>query len=63
MPTDSLAFSSAHFGSGAGLVHLDNVACSGNERNLIDCPHSSFVNCHTYHGGAAVRCQGMTICM
>ena len=58
MPTDPLAFGNAHFGSGAGPIHLENVACSGSERNLIDCHRSSFVNCYTWRGGAAVRCQG-----
>ena len=55
----ALAYSSAHFGAGAGLIHLDNVACSGNESNLTDCSHSSIVSCTNGHSeDAGVRCQG-----
>ena len=59
LSADAIAFSSAHFGNGAGPIHLDNVDCTGSESNLIDCPHSSFVNCYSWNGGAGVRCQGM----
>ena len=57
MPTGALAFSSAQFGAGAGPIFLDNVACSGSENNLLDCPHSSFISCYS-NGNAGVRCQG-----
>ena len=58
LPTDAVAFSTAQFGGGAGPVYLDNVVCSGSERNLIDCLHNSFANCHPLNRGAGVRCQG-----
>ena len=62
--TDAVAFSSAHFGAGAGPIHLDHVACSGSEDNLIDCSHSSFVSCSGGHReDAGVRCQGGLICV
>ena len=64
MLTDAVAFSSAHFGTGAGPIHLDNVACSGSESNLIDCSYSSFVTCSRGHReDAGVRCQGRSLCV
>ena len=59
MPIDAVAFSGAHFGVGTGPIFLDNVGCSGSERNLTDCPHSSTVYCYRGHSeDAGVRCQG-----
>ena len=60
-PTDAVAFSTAQFGGGAGPIYLDNVACSGRESNLLDCPRSSFVSCHSRRRGAGVRCQGIEL--
>ena len=62
-PTDSVAFSSAHFGAGVGPIYLDNVDCSGSESNLTDCQSSSFVSCYYGHSeDAGVRCQGRFTC-
>ena len=58
MPIDAVAFSSAHFGAGAGPIYLDNVDCSGTERNLVDCSSSSVVSCSNHNEDAGVRCQG-----
>ena len=59
VPTDAVAFTSAHFSSGVGPIHLNNVDCSGSETNLIDCSHSSTVSCNNGHSeGAGVRCPG-----
>ena len=59
MPTDAVAFSGAHFGAGAGPIHLDNVGCTGSETNLTDCSYNSVVNCLRGHSeDAGVRCQG-----
>ena len=58
MSTDAVAFSSAHFGAGVGLIYLDNVDCSGNESNLTSCSYSSSVTCTNGHlQDAGVRCQ------
>ena len=60
-PTDAVAFGTRQFGGGAGPIYLDNVACSGSESNLLDCPRSSFVSCHSSRRGAGVRCQGIEL--
>ena len=62
--TDAVAYSYAHFGAGSGPIHLDNVACSGSENDLTDCPHSLSVSCSNGHlEDAGVRCQGYYTCM
>ena len=58
MRADAVAFSSAHFGAGAGPIYLDNVDCTGRESNLLECSHSSFVTCSSHSEDAGVRCQG-----
>ena len=58
-PLDAVSFSNAHFGTGAGLIHLDDVDCTGSESNLLDCSYSSNVHCTYGHSeDAGVRCQG-----
>nr|XP_040025104.1 deleted in malignant brain tumors 1 protein-like [Gasterosteus aculeatus aculeatus] len=32
----------AHFGGGTGSIWLDDVSCSGTERNLTECTHGGF---------------------
>ena len=40
--TDATPFSSAAtFGQGAGLIALNNVACTAYESRLIDCPYTN----------------------
>ena len=55
---DAVAFGNTQFGAGVGPVYLDNVACSGSESNVLDCPRRSYVSCYSRNGGAGVRCQG-----
>ena len=47
----------ATFGIGIGQIWLDNVACTGNESRLIDCPANppGLHNCHHVED-AGVRC-------
>jgi len=57
--TDAVAFSSAHFGTGAGPIHLSGVNCIGSESDLITCLNNSTLSCTNGHSGdAGVRCQG-----
>ncbi|XP_071842148.1 uncharacterized protein [Apostichopus japonicus] len=47
---------SASFGEGSGEIHMDDVACTGDESNLLSCGHSSIDNCG--HGeDAGVVCS------
>ena len=58
--TGAVAFDGAHFGADTGTIYLGDVGCSGGETKLIDCSHSSTINCSGHHSeGAGVRCQGL----
>ena len=64
MPTDAVAFSSAHFGAGVGPIYLDNVYCDGSESNITSCFYHSIFSCYNGHSNdAGVRCQGIDICI
>ena len=52
---NAVAFSHAYFGQGTGPIHLDDVACVGNESSLFNCSHNSNHNCGHYED-ASVRC-------
>ena len=53
---DATAFSSAHFGQGSGAIVLDNVACTGLEEKLVDCPYDRHTaDCYHYED-AGIRC-------
>ena len=53
--TGSEALEEAHFGEGAGPIHLDEVTCSGTEQRLVGCPVGDR-NCG-HHEDAGVHCQ------
>ena len=55
--TGAVAFSFAFFGQGSGPIHLDDVACRGSERRLVDCTYTRIDNCLHFED-AGVRCQG-----
>lgn len=47
------------FGSGSGLIVLDNVMCEGNETNLLMCGHNAIFQSNCDHAqDAAVICEG-----
>ena len=39
----------ASFGQGTGLIVLDDVACTGTESRLFDCPHRGLGNSNCAH--------------
>ncbi len=45
------------YGSGEGLIALDNVICTGNEINLLQCSHNGITKNNCDHAeDAAVIC-------
>jgi len=57
---NATAFSSAYYGQGTGAIVLDNVACTGLEEKLVDCPYDSHTaDCYHYED-ASVRCSTTT---
>ena len=39
MLAGAVAVPSAQFGSGVGIIHLDDVQCDGSESRLTNCSH------------------------
>ena len=46
----------AFFGQGSGPIHYDNVACTGSETRLADCPHNGIgiENCAHFEDAGVV---------
>ena len=57
-PAASAALGSAYFGQGQFGPILDNVACSGSETSVYNCPHNGlFVENCGHSEDAGVRCE------
>lgn len=56
---NAIAYSSAYFGAGTGQIWLDNLACTGTETDIADCPYINWGshNCGHYED-AGVACSG-----
>ncbi|XP_019849150.1 PREDICTED: deleted in malignant brain tumors 1 protein-like, partial [Amphimedon queenslandica] len=53
--SNGIPYSNAYYGSGTGLIVMNDVRCDGTEEALINCQHTSYHNCdHTEDAG--VRC-------
>ena len=54
--------SSHIYGPGTGPIYFDNMRCTGNEANLMQCRSNppGVHNCHHYED-AAVKCTGIYI--
>ena len=50
------ALKGAAFGPGQGRIWLSNLQCNGSERNLLDCPESTYLHC-SHSQVAAVVCN------
>ena len=53
----------AGFGSGSGMIVLDDLDCTGSETSLFDCPSDSQVLVHDcdHSEDAGVRCLCMSM--
>ena len=55
----AFALSSAPFGVGIGPIFLDEVGCTRNETNLLECSHEGVRNHDCFHfEDAGVLCPG-----
>ena len=57
---DAMAFPNARFGPGSGTILLDNVACTGSEERLLNCPYDSHTADCFHSEDAGIRCPSMT---
>lgn len=63
LPVGALAVSKAFFMEGSGPIFLDNVGCTGNETELLDCTSVQDIAIHNCHHGedAGVICPGVSL--
>ena len=56
MTSDATAISNAFYGQGSGLIHLDDVACTGTETNVLQCRYDSVTSDCGHSEDAGVQC-------
>ena len=54
----AIALKGGYYDNGVGLIHLDDVQCTGDELNLLQCGHNGIgaSNCF-HHQDAGVICR------
>ena len=55
--TGATVYSNARYGSGTGPIVLSNVACTGTETSILDCPAGNVPASCTHSDDAALMCQ------
>ena len=59
--TGATVYTDAHFGTGSGVIYLDDVTCTGLEMSLLSCTSSPFGIHNCQHSeDAGVGCAGNT---
>ena len=57
--TGGVAYSNAFFGAGTGPIHLDDVACTSSDSELLECHSSPILSHNCLHSAdAGVQCEG-----
>ena len=60
---DAISLGGAYFGAGSSQIALSDVACIGNETNLLDCQHNRQSDFFCFHfEDASVLCQCTYVC-
>ena len=54
---DAITYGGAHFGQGSGPIGLDNIACSGSEKGLVNCSYDTDTTDCTHLEDVGLRCQ------
>ena len=55
--SDATALSNAFYGQGSGPIHIDDVACTGTETNILLCTYDSVTSDCGHSEDAGVQCQ------
>ena len=55
-PPGAESLAGGTFGSGDGKIVFQNLRCSGDEADILECFHNSNIGTCTHEDDAAVRC-------
>lgn len=56
LTSDATAISNAFYGRGSGPIHLDDVACTGTETNVLQCRYDPVTSDCGHSEDAGVQC-------